>query len=326
MSELDIGFPCSTFHALLATRCDRRLTLISPLTSARGFSLLPYLRRTGSPEEPPPAGGSPSSQPLSILEALDRCASVDVAASYYHSGHCLVIHPNDGFGCRELNVFTIQRRWKSSANHLWDSWMDRKVMREVRYGSRDIAATRATPKVASAGSRENWKRAATSEAPGSVVRSRKPPGLASVADFSPTHFIEPGSDNRPLLNAWNEPATPTAHGRANITTGASPMRLDPKSPVRGGNTKSAHEPNSSPLSHNPLVRGDHEDQTPLHTLGGTHSKIGRTRNSNAAWMRAEGFIPFGDDHDPVGFVPAQRTLHVRLALLPGIPHRSSWVG
>lgn len=166
-------------------------------------------------------------------------------------------------------------------------------------GSRDFTVIQAGSKTAPE-AKVGRKRSATSEAPGSIVRIHLPPPRASAADFSPTHFDEPQSEN--LLDAWQGSALQNAKVAPQLdvdatTTGkqpTSPMTVDPRTPTRAdkrkGNTITT--PVSSPLGGNPLLRRLMQD-------------IYRTRDLNAAWLAAQGLVPPGDGYRPAGYTPPQ---------------------
>ena len=128
-------------------------------------------------------------------------------------------------------------------------------------GSRDTATPQVVS-VASPTSVAGRKRTATSDAPGSNRNGPGPSGLASAADFSPTHFEEPMSDG--LL-------PPADAAQQNQLLG-SPMA----------------SPYSTPISRNPLLRtaGSAHASSPFNQ----RSPVLRTRDGDAAWAAAEGLI------------------------------------
>jgi hypothetical protein len=125
------------------------------------------------------------------------------------------------------------------------------------------------------------KRAATSAASGSERRAPFTRPMASAADFSPTHFDEPMSDDRvPAL-----PRIPSPQGP-----------IDPSSPAR--------TPSSSPISQNPLVR--RSSDMVIHTPSPRRRSTSfRTQDGNAAWAAAEGLLPITEGFTAPGYVPAQ---------------------
>ena len=144
--------------------------------------------------------------------------------------------------------------------------------------SRDLAIPQLgeltdTPPVPLAGR----KRLASTAISGSGHCRPTPRIVASAADFSPSHFEEPVSDILipPPVSIHQLP---------------SPQHQQ-LSPV------------SSPISHNPLTRRLSNIQTPSPSQ--RHMATFRTRDSNAAWMAAEGLLPIAEGLNAPGFVPAQ---------------------
>ena len=122
------------------------------------------------------------------------------------------------------------------------------------------------------------KRSASSAILSPGRRDPTPRMLASAADFSPTHFEEPLSDN-----GLPPPLSPTRESRTPLPRQPyqSPMHVDV--PVT--------TPASSPVSQNPLF------QKPR--------SVFRTRDSGAAWNVAEGMLPISEGFTAPGFVHNQ---------------------
>ena len=132
------------------------------------------------------------------------------------------------------------------------------------------------------------KRSASGAAPGSARRGPAPRPLASAADFSPTHFEEPRSDELPPAH---QPSAMFFRGSAP----PSPMVVEQDDP----------SPPSSPISQNPLLQ--QEASTIIHTPPSSRRspRLFRTRDSTTAWVVAEGLRPIGEGFTAPGYVPAQ---------------------
>jgi hypothetical protein len=160
-------------------------------------------------------------------------------------------------------------------------------------GSRDTATTQASSKVSTA-AKAGRKRSAT-----------------SAADFSPTHFDEPQSDG--LLDAWKETPLQIGHDTAGEDTRnqggeggpTSPMAVDPKTPASKGKGKAIATPNSTPISHNPILRRSTIVETRVFSPAKHQSDTYYTRDPNAAWLAAEGLMPVADGFRAAGYMPTQ---------------------
>lgn len=145
------------------------------------------------------------------------------------------------------------------------------------------------------------KRSASSAASGSGSRRRGPTPrhLASAADFSPTHFDEPDSDAIPPPAFSRNHSPPLSPHQPP----PSPMRIDPG--VSGCSEAAQQDatPFSSPISQNPLLRktGDAHIPSPSRRRSASF----RTRDGDAAWAAADGFLPITEGFTAPGYVPAQ---------------------
>ncbi|KAF8234694.1 hypothetical protein L208DRAFT_1393744 [Tricholoma matsutake] len=159
-------------------------------------------------------------------------------------------------------------------------------------GSWDINSPQASSMVGKAAIK-GCKRSATSKVPGTLERVHNPMHLASAADFSPTHFVEPRSDG--LLDAWQGhlqggPSQRPLDLKEAILDGAlvptSPMPIDRNTP-----------PSSSLISHNPLLQCSSASIKCSDTF--------YTWDADKAWLVAEGLVPLADNFRAPGFVSAQ---------------------
>ncbi|KAF8232116.1 hypothetical protein L208DRAFT_1397856 [Tricholoma matsutake] len=164
-------------------------------------------------------------------------------------------------------------------------------------GSWDINSPRAGLTVGTAAIKGR-KRSATSEVPGALEQVHNPLHLASAADFSPTHFVEPGSDG--LLDAWQGhsqggPSQRPLDLEVAIQDGAhdptSPMPIDQNTP-----------PSSSLISHNPLLQRSSTINVHTPSPARKHSDTFDTRDANKAWLAAEGLVPVADNFHAPGFL------------------------
>ncbi|KAF8234655.1 hypothetical protein L208DRAFT_1393651 [Tricholoma matsutake] len=141
-------------------------------------------------------------------------------------------------------------------------------------GSQDINSPRASSMVGTAAIK-GCKRSATSEAPGALEWVHNPMHLASTADFSPTHFVEPRSDG--LLDAWQ------GHSQG----GPSQRPLDLEEAIPDGALCS-----SAINVHIPSPARKHSDTF-------------YTWDADKAWLAAEGLVLLADNFCAPGFVSAQ---------------------
>ena len=134
------------------------------------------------------------------------------------------------------------------------------------------------------------KRSATSAAhrPGHLGKR-----LASAADFSPTHFVEPVSDV-PMLEA-NSP----------FHQPPSPMAIVPEVVAQTDEPQRVATPFSSPISQNPLLQREASVAINTPSPSRRRPQPFRTQDSNAAWAAAEGLFPVQEGFTAPGYVPAQ---------------------
>ena len=166
-------------------------------------------------------------------------------------------------------------------------------------GSRDIA----TPQlVAGKTTLVGRKRSATSAASDTGRRAPVSRRLASVADFSPTHFDEPVSDDRILIADVSRPSNiPSPCSHPDIP---SPMKIDPEAQEHAGGLGSTSSVFSSPVSQNPLLHRGTSAVAQTPSPSRRRSASLRTQNSNAAWAAAEGLLPIPEGFRASGYVPA----------------------
>jgi hypothetical protein len=130
------------------------------------------------------------------------------------------------------------------------------------------------------------KRVATSAAPGTPCRGRNSMHHAMVADFSPTHFVEPRS-NVPIPQKG---ALDDHHDLA------LPMRTMPMH---------SRTQMSTPLSMNPLLQTRRDNNAATHMPSPMNSQLCGycMSDANVAWVVAEGLILIPEGFAP-GYVPA----------------------
>jgi hypothetical protein len=145
------------------------------------------------------------------------------------------------------------------------------------------------------------KRSATSAAPASGRRGPTPKRLASAADFSPTHFDEPASDDQvPPLLASHLPVPPSLRHHSILPP---PSMHVPEVPQATASSRRTGTPISSPISRNPLLRGGPGSPMDVQTPSPRRLPF-RTQDSNAAWAAAEGLLPIPEGFTAPGYVPA----------------------
>ena len=134
------------------------------------------------------------------------------------------------------------------------------------------------------------KWSALGAAPGLGCCGPAPRPLASAADFSPTHFEEPRSDELPPVH---QPSAVFFRRSAP----PSPMVIEQDDP----------SPPSSPISQNPGPLLRQEASTIVHTPPSScrSPRLFRTRDSTTAWAVAEGLWPIGEGFTAPGYMPAQ---------------------
>ena len=164
-------------------------------------------------------------------------------------------------------------------------------------GFRDTAIPQLDP-MAGMSTLANRKRSASSAAPGSARQAPMAKHLASAADFSPSHFIEPVSEDRiPATSpSHHHRDSPPSHQHPNLP---SPMKVEPQHEME---SQRLSTPLSSPILQDPLV----QDASPMvvQTPSRHCSASFRTRDSNAAWAAAQGLLPITETFMAPGYVPA----------------------
>jgi hypothetical protein len=135
-------------------------------------------------------------------------------------------------------------------------------------GPRDTATPRLEPMA-------GRKRAASGAASESERRAPITRHLASAADFSPTHFDEPVSDDH-----IPDPNSPRL-------VPSLQQEIIPQSSQAG-------TPFSSPISQNPLLRNGSPMAVQSPSPSRRRPAPFRTQDSNAAWAAAEGLLPIAE--------------------------------
>ena len=154
-------------------------------------------------------------------------------------------------------------------------------------GFRDTAIPQLDP-MAGMSTLANRKRSASSAAPGSARQAPMAKHLASAADFSPSHFIEPVSEDR----------IPAVSPSRNLDL-PSPMKVEPPHEME---SQRLSTPLSSPILQDPLVQNT--SPMVIQTPSQRRSASFRTRDSNAAWAAAQGLLPITETFMAPGYVPA----------------------
>ena len=146
----------------------------------------------------------------------------------------------------------------------------------------------------------NRKRSASSAAPGSARQAPMAKHLASAADFSPTHFNEPVSEDHipATSHSHHHPGPPSSYQHPDFP---SPMKVEPLHEI---GSQRLITPFSSPIPQHPLG----QDTSPMVVQSPSPSRQRsasfRTRDSNAAWAAAQGLLPITETYKASGFVPA----------------------
>jgi hypothetical protein len=145
------------------------------------------------------------------------------------------------------------------------------------------------------------KRSASTAASGSGRRGPPPRHMASAADFSPTHFVEPHSDP-PIPPAGSPPPylpIPDHHVHP-----SSPMTIGPQTTGHVGAPRQTITSYSSPISQNPLIQEADNMQIQTPSPSSRRAPTFRTQDGNEAFEVAEGLLPIREGFTAPGYVPA----------------------